>query len=192
MKRGKFFAVLMVFMCVIMMLMCSIAQADVSLSSSNTNKLILRIEDNTDVASFNFTLTGLPIINATMIGDLNKQVDFNNIDQTTNKVIVYGLNDYVVSNGDLVEFEFDMPQPYGEYVISITDIAAATGEALAATIEIGGDGVIAIRFQEAQALAVKDYIIEKVDTVSPGLDLNDDGVVDIIDYQTICKNLETA
>ncbi len=175
-----FVVILVQFFCILVLSANMCFAAELTLPTSDNAHLILQITDNTNVSAFNFTVVGLPVKNVENVGDTSKTVDYEG-----NKVIVYGLNDFAIQNGDLLDIEFEVPLPYGDYSISIIDLKGATGEALPAVITNGGDGTIAIRFSEEEVVAERDYILGRSDQ---GIDINNDGVADVVDLQIIINN----
>lgn len=164
----------------ILLLPAILSAATVSMSTSNTDTLKLTMDQNDNVSSFHFSLTGLPIKRA-ISTDSNKLIDFYG-----SKVIVYSLDNTVVKNGDIALIEFDVPEQYGSFPIVITPLSGATAGATAATISKGGDGLISKTFSAADCIVEKDSILDRPDVV--GVDLNEDGIVDTVDFQIMANN----
>jgi hypothetical protein len=152
----------------------------ISLNTSNTSKLNLKSELNTDVSAFHFKVSGLPI-KSIVCHDTNKIVDYNN-----EHIVVYGMNKLNVMNGDLLTIEFDLPNNYGTYNVALTPLDATTGLAERRTVEKGSDGIIAITFSQADLVEAVSTVVTRITT---GLDINYDGLCDIIDVQLIANNL---
>jgi hypothetical protein len=166
-----------------LLLACAYAQTAIEFPTSATNKLKLVVKDNVNVSAFNLKVVGLPLSSAVCL-DANKRIATN---LATGDVIVYGLNKTPIKNGEVLELQFTLPNPYGTYTIAVSGIVGATGEAQQAAITVGGDGVIAITFSEAQLVATAGQV---VGLGSQGLDLNQDGKVGIVDVQIIANNLK--
>jgi hypothetical protein len=176
MKRTLLYVLLLSLLC--------IASADaavtVSLNTSQTPILKVNLAGNGDIASFHFSVSGLPIA-AVSCSDVNKVVDFYG-----SKVIIYGLNNTAIVNGDVISITFTPPQPYGTYPIVITPLSGATGSAVSATIQKGTDGSVSLTFSDTAIALEKDCIIGR-STVG-GLDLVAPAGVDCADLQTMIKN----
>jgi hypothetical protein len=167
----------------ILMVLClaSLANAaTISLNTANTSKLKLKMETNTDVSAFHFSVTGLPIKSITC-SDANKVVDWYG-----DKVIIYGLNKLPVMNGEVLTIEFTLPQNYGVYNIVITPLSASNGNAVTQTVTKGANGVIAITFQQTDVATTAAAVVGKAVT---GIDVNQDGKLDSVDVQILANNL---
>ena len=175
MKRTLLYVLLLSLLCI-----ATADAAKVSLNTSATNILKVKMESNADVSSFHFSVTGLPIASVSC-SDVNKVADFYG-----SKVIVYGLNSTPIANSDIVSITFTVPQPYGTYPIVITPLSGATGAAIPATITKGADGTIAITFSNADVIMEKDFILGR-STVG-GIDINNDTKVDCTDLQILINN----
>ena len=154
--------------------------AELILNDSATKEMVLDIV-NSDIAAVSFTIVGLPIVDV-VATDPSKTVAFNPV---TGDVIVYGLNDSLIASGLIITVQ--TPHPYGSYVVSIINAVGASGEALNADIQYGGDGVLSITFSEAQVVATANHV---VGLGVSGLDLNEDGIITVHDVQLIVNNLE--
>jgi len=165
----------------ILLLLSAISSAaTVSMNTSNTDTLKIIMDQNDNVASFHFSLTGLTI-RRVISTDPNKAIDFYG-----SKVIVYSLDNTVVKNGDIALIEFNVPEDYGSYPVVITPLSGATAGATPATISKGADGLVSITFSAAECLVEKDSILDRPDSM--GVDINGDGVINTVDFQIMVNN----
>lgn len=161
----------------LLLLASPLLAADLSSPASLTNTIIVRIENNDDVSAFNFRITGAPILNVLNIGDINKEVVFNPVN---GNILVYGYNNDLVAEGNLLEITLDAG--LGDTILTLSNTDGATPDALPATVNILGNGIISITFDMAEI----DQTAKAVIGLLPpdGLDVTGDGSVTILDVQT--------
>jgi len=164
----------------LLLIPATLEAAKISLGTTNTDTIALRMEQNDSVASFHCSVTGLPI-KKIVCNDPNKLVDFNGT-----KIIVYAMNNTVITNGDILAITFTLPQPYGSYPIVVTPLSGATSAALAETISKGADGLVSITFSASDVAMEKDFILDRSSV--GGVDVNNDGSIDTADLQMMINN----
>ena len=165
-----------------------VSAADITIPTSTSNTIVMEINNDADVTAFIFDFNRMPTSCICM--DVNKILFMNETSLVDNSVInrgiIYGLDQTPIISGEIAQFTFE-DITYGTVPITISNVQAVNGEAIEISVEVV-DGVIAITFSEEQVGSMVDSILEK--TAPMGMDLNNDGVEDMIDLQLMVNNLE--